>query len=76
MHTALKNRVLDRCFKINERRKSFEPDDLESIQAMTIAATPKNKGFVNCYQKGGRLGAQAACLIRWYDESSRRRRHI
>lgn len=44
--------------------ESLDPEELESIQAMTIAATPKNKGLVNCYQKGGRLGSQAACLIR------------
>jgi hypothetical protein len=44
--------------------ESLDPDALEQIKAMTIAATPGNKGLVNCYEKGGRLGAQAACLIR------------
>lgn len=44
--------------------ESLDPDTLETIKEMTTAATPANRGLVKCYQRGGRLGAQAACLIR------------
>jgi hypothetical protein len=44
--------------------ESLSADGLEMIQAMTIAATPANKGLMKCYQHGGKLGSQAACLIR------------
>jgi hypothetical protein len=44
--------------------ESLSPGALENIKTMTIAATPGNKGLVGCYQRGGKLGSQAACLIR------------
>jgi len=44
--------------------ESLSPDELEDIKTRSIAATPGNKGLVNCYQRGGKLGSQAACLIR------------
>jgi hypothetical protein len=34
------------------------------IKAITIAATPVNKGLMKYFGRGGRTGAQAACLIR------------
>lgn len=44
--------------------ESLSPAELADIKAQSIAATPGNKGLVNCYQRGGKLGSQAACLIR------------
>lgn len=44
--------------------ESLSPEEMESIQAMTIAASPANKGLMKWYERGGRLGSQAACLIR------------
>ncbi|MCX6865505.1 MAG: hypothetical protein NTV46_04675 [Verrucomicrobia bacterium] len=44
--------------------ESLSTDALAIIQAMTIAATPANKGLMKWYQRGGKLGSQAACLIR------------
>lgn len=44
--------------------ESLSPEALADIKVMTIAATPGNKGLVGCYQRGGKLGSQAACLIR------------
>ena len=44
--------------------ESLDPAALETIKGMTIAATPANRGLMKCYQRGGRTGAQAACLIR------------
>ncbi len=44
--------------------ESLDPDTLAEIQALTIAATPANRGLMKCYGRGGRTGAQAACLIR------------
>jgi len=44
--------------------ESLDPGMMESVKESTIAATPANKGLVGCYQKGGRLGSQAACLLR------------
>ncbi len=44
--------------------ESLSPEALEEIKAMTIASTPGNRGLVSCYQHGGKLGSQAACLIR------------
>lgn len=44
--------------------ESLSPEELEDIKTRSIAATPGNKGLVNCYQRGGKLGSQAACLIR------------
>ena len=44
--------------------ESLSADALAIIQAMTIAATPANKGLMKWYQRGGKLGSQAACLIR------------
>jgi hypothetical protein len=44
--------------------ESLSPEALEKIKTMSIAATPGNKGLVGCYQRGGKLGSQAACLIR------------
>lgn len=60
----------------NHRKKQRHPDavytspealsseEMESIQAMTIEASPANKGLMKWYERGGRLGSQAACLIR------------
>jgi hypothetical protein len=44
--------------------ESLSADAMAIIQAMTIAATPANKGLMKWYQRGGKLGSQAACLIR------------
>jgi hypothetical protein len=44
--------------------ESLSPDAMEAVQAMTVAATPANKGLMKWYQRGGKLGSQAACLIR------------
>ena len=44
--------------------ESLDADALEAVKAMTTAATPSNCGLMKCYQRGGRTGAQAACLIR------------
>jgi hypothetical protein len=44
--------------------ESLSPGELEDIKIKSIAATPGNKGLVHCYQRGGKLGSQAACLIR------------
>lgn len=44
--------------------ESLDPAELADIQALTIAATPANRGLMKCYGRGGRTGAQAACLIR------------
>jgi hypothetical protein len=44
--------------------ESLSADALEAIQTMTVAATPANKGLMKWYQRGGKLGSQAACLIR------------
>ncbi|MGD9417372.1 MAG: hypothetical protein Q7R22_000405 [Verrucomicrobiota bacterium JB025] len=44
--------------------ESLSLEALENIQAITIAATPANKGLMKWYQRGGRLAAQAAYLIR------------
>lgn len=44
--------------------ESLSPEALADIKTKTIAATPGNKGLVGCYQRGGKLGSQAACLIR------------
>lgn len=45
------------------------PETLSTLQEeeavyKTIEATPKNKNLISRFGKGGRLGAQAACLIR------------
>ncbi len=61
--------------------ESLSAEALEEIKAMTIAATPANKGLMKCFGRGGRTGAQAACLIRdtmkvaGMVESARRGRH-
>ncbi len=47
-----------------ESPESLSPEALADIKVMTITATPGNKGLVGCYQRGGKLGSQAACLIR------------
>jgi hypothetical protein len=44
--------------------ESLVPDALADIQALTIAASPTNRGLMKCYGLGGRAAAQAACLIR------------
>lgn len=44
--------------------ESLDPAELADVQALTIAATPANRGLMKCYGRGGRTGAQAACLIR------------
>ena len=44
--------------------ESLTPEEMAFIQAMTIAASPANKGLMKWYERGGRLGSQAACLIR------------
>lgn len=44
--------------------ESLSPEELAIIQAMTIAATPANKRLMKWYERGGKLGSQAACLIR------------
>lgn len=57
--------------------ESLDPDALAEVQALTIAATPTNRGLMKCYGRGGRTGAQAACLIRDTMKvgSARRGRH-
>jgi hypothetical protein len=47
-----------------ESPESLDLDALEAIQTLTITATPANRGLIKCYGRGGRTGAQAACLIR------------
>jgi hypothetical protein len=47
-----------------ESPESLSTEALEHVKVMTIAASPGNKGLVACYQRGGKLGSQAACLIR------------
>jgi hypothetical protein len=47
-----------------ESPESLDSDALEAIQTLTITATPANRGLIKCYGRGGRTGAQAACLIR------------
>ena len=47
-----------------ESPESLDADAMASVQALTIAATPANRGLMKCYGRGGRTGAQAACLIR------------
>ncbi len=47
-----------------ESPESLDADAMTSVQAFTIAATPANRGLMKCYGRGGRAGAQAACLIR------------
>ncbi len=44
--------------------ESLDPATLETIKDLTNAATPANRGLMKCYLRGGRTGAQAACLIR------------
>jgi hypothetical protein len=44
--------------------ESLDPEALAAVQALTITATPANRGLMKCYGRGGRTGAQAACLIR------------
>ena len=44
--------------------ESLSADAMAIIQAMTITASPSNKGLMRWYQRGGKLGSQAACLIR------------
>jgi hypothetical protein len=43
---------------------SLSEEELEAIKAMTIAATPANKGLIKWFGRSSRLGVQAACLIR------------
>jgi hypothetical protein len=47
-----------------ESPESLDAEAMASVQALTIAATPANRGLMKCYDRGGRAGAQAACLIR------------
>jgi hypothetical protein len=47
-----------------ESPESLSTEALEHVKVMTVAASPGNKGLVACYQRGGKLGSQAACLIR------------
>lgn len=47
-----------------ESPESLSPAELESIKELTQAASPATKGLMKCYEKGGKLGSQAACLIR------------
>ena len=44
--------------------ESLSDDELEALQTITVNATPANKGLIKWYRRGGKLGAQAACLIR------------
>jgi hypothetical protein len=61
--------------------ESLDPTALADVQALTIAATPANRGLMKCHGRGGRTGAQAACLIRdtmkvaGCSNSARRGRH-
>lgn len=59
-HRARGRRPLSRY----ESPESLGPEELATIQELTIAATPANRGLIRCYGRGGRAGAQAACLIR------------
>jgi hypothetical protein len=47
-----------------ESPESLSPAELESVKELTQAASPASKGMMKCYEKGGKLGSQAACLIR------------
>lgn len=47
-----------------ESPESLSPAELESVKDLTQAASPASKGLMKCYEKGGKLGSQAACLIR------------
>lgn len=47
-----------------ESPESLNSENLENIKNLSVAATPSYKGLVKCYQRGGKLGSQAACLIR------------
>jgi hypothetical protein len=47
-----------------ESPESLDPDELADVQNLTIAASPANRGLMKCYGRGGRTGAQSACLIR------------
>lgn len=47
-----------------ESPESLDPAELEAVKEMTNAASPASKGLIKCYDKGGKLGSQAACLIR------------
>ena len=44
--------------------ESLGPVALADVQALTIAATPANRGLMKCHGRCGRAGAHAACLIR------------
>lgn len=44
--------------------ESLSPEALEDIKTQSITATPSYKRLVGCYLYGGKLGSQAACLIR------------
>lgn len=47
-----------------ESPESLSPAELESVKELTQTASPASKGLMKCYEKGGKLGSQAACLIR------------
>jgi hypothetical protein len=47
-----------------ESPESLSPAELESVKDLTQTASPASKGLMKCYEKGGKLGSQAACLIR------------
>ena len=47
-----------------ESPESLSPEELDVLKSMTQAASPASKGLMKCYEKGGKLGSQAACLIR------------
>lgn len=44
--------------------ESLTQEAIENLKAVTIAATPGHKGLMKCYERGGKLGSQAACLLR------------
>jgi hypothetical protein len=44
--------------------ESLSPDAIDAVKALSIAASPRSKGLIHCYLRGGRLASQAACLIR------------
>ncbi len=44
--------------------EELDEASLRKMQALTIEATPAHRGLMNCYGRGGRVGAQAACLLR------------
>lgn len=44
--------------------ESLDPAMVDEVKAISIAASPAKKSLINCFPRGGRLGAQAACLIR------------